>query len=65
MPPAPRNLRPDFPKQLETVLLQALAKDPQDRFATPNEFRMAYARAVQDIDDDARKVEYWVDPKQA
>jgi len=65
MPPAPCDLRPDFPKQLEPVLLQALAKDPQDRFATPNDFKMAYARAVQDIAPDARKIEYWVDPKQA
>ncbi len=59
--PVPRSLRPDFPVPLEPILLRALAKDPQDRFTTAEEFRMAYAQAVQTIEPDARKVEYWVE----
>ena len=64
IPPAPHALRPDFPKSLEPVLLQALAKKPRDRFKTAGEFRVAYARAVEDIESAARRVEYWVDPIQ-
>ncbi|MEP7289416.1 MAG: serine/threonine-protein kinase [Chloroflexota bacterium] len=60
LPPTPRSLRPDFPKPLEPILLQALAKDPKDRFASADEFRLAYAQAVQRISPEARKVEYWV-----
>ncbi len=61
--PSPRTLRPDFPEALEPVLLRALAKNPQDRFITAEEFRMEYAKAVQAIDPDARKIEYWVTSK--
>lgn len=61
-PPAPRKLRPDFPKPLERVLQQALEKKPSNRFETAGEFRIAYARAVEEIDSVARRVEYWADP---
>lgn len=33
-PAAPRRLDPKIPRDLETIVLKALAKDPQDRFAT-------------------------------
>ncbi len=61
-PPTPRSLREDFPKPLEPILLRAMAKDPAARFRTAGEFSMAYAQAVQEIEPDARKIDYWVDP---
>jgi serine/threonine protein kinase len=60
--PSPRSLHPDFPKPLDAVLMRAMAKAPQDRYATAGEFSIAYARAVEDIDPVARKAEYWVGP---
>jgi response regulator RpfG family c-di-GMP phosphodiesterase/serine/threonine protein kinase len=34
-PPLPRALRPDIPAQLESVICQMMARDPNDRFPTP------------------------------
>ncbi|HLY29227.1 MAG TPA: serine/threonine-protein kinase [Aggregatilineales bacterium] len=62
--PLPHTLRPDFPRPLEPVLLRALAKDPRDRFRSAEEFRLEYAQAVQAIEPEARKIEYWVQPAQ-
>lgn len=33
-PPNPKEFRKDLPKDLETICLKALAKDPQDRYVT-------------------------------
>ncbi|MBF6447045.1 serine/threonine protein kinase [Nocardia elegans] len=40
-PPAVRGLRPDLPPALDTVLAQALAKRPQERFASCSELAAA------------------------
>ncbi len=61
-PPQPRSLNPNFPKPLEAAIMKAMAKAPKDRFATAAEFSVAYAQAVQDIEPDARKADYWVMP---
>jgi serine/threonine protein kinase len=37
-PPSPRLLRPDLPAAAEQVLLRAMAKRPDDRYASGNEF---------------------------
>jgi hypothetical protein len=37
-PPAPRVLRPDLPRDLEAVILKALAKRPEDRYITATDF---------------------------
>jgi len=37
-PPSPRLLRPGLPAAAEQVLLRAMAKRPDDRYATANEF---------------------------
>jgi len=58
-PPLPRTLHADFPLVLEQVLMQALAKEPLQRFASAEVFRMAYANAVQALDKQARQREYW------
>jgi serine/threonine-protein kinase len=38
-PPAPRGIAPGIPLELERVAMRALAKKPEDRFQTVNEFR--------------------------
>lgn len=40
-PPPLREKRPDLPLQVEEVILKALAKDPQDRFACVQDFAVA------------------------
>lgn len=40
-PPTPRNFAPDLPEELERAVLRALAKSPDDRFATTGEFKAA------------------------
>jgi serine/threonine-protein kinase len=40
-PPPLRSLRPDLPRGLDTALSRALAKDPDDRFATAHNFAEA------------------------
>ncbi|MBN1605179.1 MAG: protein kinase [Polyangiaceae bacterium] len=37
----PRKVKPDYPPQLERILIQALAKDPERRYATANEMLRA------------------------
>jgi response regulator RpfG family c-di-GMP phosphodiesterase len=34
-PPLPRSLRPDIPVELEAIICQMMARDPNDRFPTP------------------------------
>jgi serine/threonine-protein kinase len=43
--PALTDLRPDFPPALDTVLAKALARKPEDRFATAAEFAEALEEA--------------------
>jgi serine/threonine protein kinase len=40
-PPSPRNFIADVPEELESAVLRALAKSPDDRFATTAEFKVA------------------------
>jgi serine/threonine-protein kinase len=40
-PPSPRNFVADVPEELERAVLRALAKSPDDRFATTAEFKVA------------------------
>lgn len=39
--PRPRSIRPDLPAELEKIILKALAKDPDDRFASALELQGA------------------------
>src|SRR5207248_8702863 len=43
-PPPPRALRPGIPRALEAVVLRALARDPDDRFASAEDMAAALAR---------------------
>ena len=40
-PRPPREIRPDMPAGLNNAILRAMAKDPDDRFQTAEEFRLA------------------------
>jgi serine/threonine protein kinase len=47
-PRPPRRLDPAVPKDLETVVLKAMAKDPQDRYATAQELADDLRRFLDD-----------------
>jgi len=58
-PPPPLHERfPELPAEVEAVVLRALAKEPQQRFASVQAFARALERAAQvsglDLDDDAQ-----------
>ncbi len=44
--PLPSTIKPDLDPAIERVLLKALAKDPNDRFATTGEFLAAWKKAL-------------------
>lgn len=46
--PPPSTVKSDIPNAIEQVILKALAKRPDDRFATVSEFLSAWKRAVGD-----------------
>lgn len=46
-PTPPSEINPDIPPEVEIVLLKALAKDPADRYDTPNTLSDAFTQAVQ------------------
>lgn len=48
--PLPSSLKPDLHPAIEKVILKALAKDPQDRFATAAEFLAAWKRALEEME---------------
>jgi len=45
--PLPSKVKPDIPESIEKVILKALAKDPQDRFATASDFVEAWKNALE------------------
>jgi WD40 repeat protein/serine/threonine protein kinase/tetratricopeptide (TPR) repeat protein len=55
-PPAPRKLNPAVPRDLETIVLKAIAKDPQRRYATAAELAEDLRRFVEDKPIRARRV---------
>ncbi len=46
--PLPSLVKPDIPAPIEQVILKALAKEPQDRFATAAEFVASWKRALEE-----------------
>lgn len=47
--PLPSTIKPDIPSPIEQVILKALAKNPDDRFATTAEFISAWKRAMNEV----------------
>lgn len=47
--PLPTTVKSDIPPGIEQVILKALAKEPQDRFASTEEFVQAWKRALMDM----------------
>jgi serine/threonine-protein kinase len=45
-PPRPSELVPELPRSIDDVVMTALAKDPQKRFATATELSEAFSRAL-------------------
>ncbi|MHB8353949.1 MAG: protein kinase domain-containing protein [Burkholderiales bacterium] len=45
-PVSPTRYRPDIPEWLETILLKAVAREPEDRFETIEEFLLALEKGV-------------------
>ncbi|HTL31514.1 MAG TPA: serine/threonine-protein kinase [Kofleriaceae bacterium] len=48
-PPSPRALRPEIPPALEQVIYQALAKQPEQRFASTQAMSMALQQATSQL----------------
>ncbi len=48
--PRPRDKLPEYPAPLEAVLLKALARDPDERYATAAEMRRALLTAMREMD---------------
>ena len=49
-PPLPSNVNPNLPKNLDSIILRALASHPERRYATPGEFVSALAAAAPTAD---------------
>jgi len=48
--PLPSTVKPDIPPAVERVILKALAKNPDDRFASVDEFLSAWKKAMAEVD---------------
>lgn len=46
-PPRPRDINPQIPEELERIILKALQKDPNKRYATVTELRQDFEKLVQ------------------
>jgi serine/threonine protein kinase len=58
-PIAPRVLRRDLPRGLETVCLKCLEKSPSDRYLTPSELANDLIRVLDKVDPLGRTTPYW------
>ncbi|HEV3078773.1 MAG TPA: protein kinase, partial [Gemmataceae bacterium] len=54
-PPRPRKLDPDVPRDLETIVLKAIAKDPRERYATAEDLGEDLRRFLADEPIQARR----------
>jgi WD40 repeat protein/serine/threonine protein kinase len=55
-PPRPRKLNPGVPRDLETVVLKAIARDPAQRYQTPAEMADDLKRFLEDRPVKARRI---------
>ena len=61
-PARPRSLDPRIPRDLETIVLKAIAKDPQRRYQTADELAEDLRRFLADEPIQARQVGFWDGP---
>src|SRR5579883_256948 len=54
-PPPPRELNPDIPRDLETIVLKAMARRPEDRYATARELAADLEAFLEDRPIKARR----------
>jgi serine/threonine protein kinase len=55
-PPTPRSLRPEIPRDLETIALKACSPEPERRYQTAAEFEADLVRFLEDRPISARRV---------
>ena len=55
-PPTPRSLRPEIPRDLETIALKASCPEPERRYQTATEFEADLLRFLEDRPISARRV---------
>src|SRR5258706_6434630 len=60
--PLPSILKPDIPEPIERVILKALAKEPNDRYANATELLAAWKRALEDANTVRRAPEKILPP---
>jgi WD40 repeat protein/serine/threonine protein kinase len=58
-PPPPRKLNPAVPRDLETIILKAIARDPAHRYASAAELAEDLTRFLEDRPIRARRVSEW------
>ena len=58
-PPRPRQINPAIPKELEIIVLKAMAKEPQDRYATAQDLADDLRRFLEDRPIRARPLTFW------
>lgn len=54
-PKPPRELEPEIPRDLETILLKAISREPGDRYSTADELRSDLQRFLNDRPPTARR----------
>lgn len=59
LPPAPSSLASDIPASLDRVVMQALAKDREQRYANAAQMRTDLSRALRGIEVAAPETEVW------
>ena len=55
--PLPSVIKPDLPQPIEQIILKALAKNPNDRFATTSEFVAAWRKALGEVESQIKQRE--------
>ena len=58
-PPPPRQLDPKIPRDLETIVLKAIAKEPGRRYGTAGELADDLRRFLADRPIEARRMRWW------
>lgn len=53
--PLPRSIDPSIPEAIENSIIKAMAKEPDDRYQTANEFSSGLTNAIQDLDKDQKE----------